>query len=390
METARRFARCAAAFAPALALAAGTLAAQGPARQRTVEFTGLVLVNAFYNTARTGNSDVPTFADSDALGVSGGGATMRQTRLGVFLTDPDVLGGSFTGEVDVDFFGGQQASTGGRIFPLLRLRRAVGTVQWSHAQLLFGQEVPPVAERNPRSLAGVGTPDFATAGNLWFWIPQVRFTAEAGSSLRVALQAAALAPTAGTPQGAFNTQLDSAERSGRPYLQGRLRLGWGPADDPSEIAVGGHIGWLRGLDSTTGDSLLTSRAVTVDWRLKFGMAEVIGEAYSGKALAGLGGGGVGQNFGVKGAPVRDKGGWGQLNLRPVTAWMFGGGCGLDDPNDADVLATGRFKNLVCEGHVEWRPSGPLVFGFEYRRLKTSYQSADYTASHLNFAAGFRF
>jgi hypothetical protein len=386
----------AASLAAVLAFCAAPLAAQAsgaaatPARQRTLEFSGLVLVNGFYNSARMGNSDVPTFADSDALGVSGGGGSIRQTRLGAFLTDPDVLGGTFTGEVDVDFFGGQQASTGGRAFPLLRLRRAVGTVQWRHTQLLFGQEVPLVAERNPRSLAGVGTPDFSTAGNLWFWIPQVRFTTEVGSSFRVALQAAALAPTAGTAQGTFNTQLDSAERSGRPYLQGRLRLGWGPADDPSEIAVGGHVGWLRVFDSTTGDSLLKSSAVTVDWRLKFGIAEVIGEAYSGQALAGLGGGGVGQNFGVNGAPVRDKGGWGQLNLRPVSAWMFGGGCGLDDPDDADVPATGRFKNLVCEGHLEWRPSGPLIFGFEYRRLKTTYQSGEYGATHLNLAAGFRF
>ena len=69
-----------------------------PAAKRTVEFTGLVLMNAFYNSARTNNSDVPTFADSDATGVTGGSATMRQTRLGAFVTDPDVLGGSFSGE----------------------------------------------------------------------------------------------------------------------------------------------------------------------------------------------------------------------------------------------------------------------------------------------------
>ncbi len=88
--------------------------------------------------------------------------------------------------------------------------------------------------------------------------------------------------------------------------------------------------------------------------------------------------------------MRTKGGWGQLNVRPRTGWMFGGGCGIDDPKDADVPATGRFRNFVCEGHVEWRPPGPLVFGFEFRRLQTRYQAGDFTVNHLNLAAGFRF
>jgi len=363
---------------------------QAPLRQRTVEFNGLVIMNGFYNSARTNNSDVPVFADTDAVGIKGASATLRQTRLGVFLSDPDVLGGTFTGSIDVDFFGGQQPSVGGRTFPLIRLRTAVATIQWTHLQLLFGQEVPLVAERNPRSLAAIGSPGFSTAGNLWFWIPQLRVTAEYGSRMRVALQGALLAPIAGTAQGLMSTQPDSGERTGRPYLQGRLRLGWGPTDDPSELAVGGHIGWLRGLDTLTGDTLIDSRALTVDARIKLGYAEIIGEAFVGKAIAGLGGGGIGQNFGVGGAPVRTSGGWGQINFRMRYGFMLGGGCGMDDPKDEDVLPNGRFRNFVCEGHAEWRPAGPLVFGFEFRRLQTRYQSGDFTVNHLNLAAGYRF
>jgi hypothetical protein len=368
------------------------VAAQQPASppKRTVEFTGTVLMNAFYNSARTNNSDVPVFADTDAVGVSGGSATLRQTRLGVLVTDDDVLGGSFSGEIDVDFFGGQQPAPGNRTFPLLRLRRATGTVQWNHLQLMIGQETPLVSDRNPRSLAAVGSPDFSTAGNLWFWLPQVRVTAEYGSSMRIAFQGALLAPISGAIQGASATQADSGERSGRPYIEGRVQLGWGPSDDPSAIAIGGHAGWLRGLDTLSGDSLLSSRAVTVDARLKFGPAELLGEFFSGQAIAGLGGGAIGQNAGVGGAPVRTSGGWGQLNLRARGGWMAGGGCGIDDPKDADVLPNGRFRNFVCEGHVEWRPPGPLVFGFEFRRLKTRYAAGDFMVNHVNLAAGFRF
>jgi len=231
---------------------------------------------------------VPVLADTDAVGVKSASATMRQTRLGVLVTDPDVLGGSFTGEIDVDFFGGQQPAPGNRTFPLLRMRRAIATVQWTHLQLMIGQETPLVSNRNPRSLAGVGVPDFSTAGNLWFWIPQVRVTAEYGYTLRLAVQTAVLAPIQARSRGVRDAgRFRRAHR--RPYLQGRVRLAWGPTDDPSEVAIGGHIGWLRGLDSLSGDSLLTSRAVTFDTRLKLGPVELIGEAFAGQAIAGLGG-----------------------------------------------------------------------------------------------------
>lgn len=378
-------------------VAAASLAAQNApdtsatstSPRRTVEFSGLVLVNGFFSNAGVDNSDVPQFATADTIGVSGGGGTIRQTRLDVLLTDPDVLGGRFRGELDADFFGGQQPSSGGRAFPLLRVRRAVGTLQWSHFALLFGQESPLVAERSPRSLASIGFPDFAGAGNLWLWLPQGRVTIEAGYSLRIALQAAVLAPTTGGSQTAFATQLDSAERTKRPALQGRLRLGWGPPDDPGELAVGAHLGWIKGLDSTTGDTLIVSKAITADTRFKIGFAEVIAEVYRGQALAGLGGGGIDQSLGLMGVPIRTTGGWGQLNMRPIRHIMFGGGCGIDDPDDRDVPAGGRFRNLVCEGHIEWRPPGPLVFGFEYRRFTTRYQTADFTSSHLNLAAGYR-
>src|SRR5213594_2693427 len=108
--------------------------AAAPTAKRTIELTGLVLVNGFFTNARVNNSDVPQFVDSLAPASAVGG-TIRQTRLGLLVTDPDVLHGSFMGELDVDFFGGQQPSTGGRTFPLLRLRRAVGSVSWPHATM---------------------------------------------------------------------------------------------------------------------------------------------------------------------------------------------------------------------------------------------------------------
>src|SRR3989442_11210410 len=75
--------------AVALPLAAQT-PPPAPAAKRTVELTGLVLVNGFFTNARVNNSDVPQFADS-LPSASAIGGTIRQTRLGLLVTDPDVL-----------------------------------------------------------------------------------------------------------------------------------------------------------------------------------------------------------------------------------------------------------------------------------------------------------
>ena len=165
----------------------------------------------------------------------------------------------------------------------------------------------------------------------------------------------------------------------------------GIADDrAAEVGVGVHRGWL----ATPGDSNLTSEAVSVDVVLPLaGWLEIRGEAYRGRLLRGLGGGGIGQNFGAAasaGAPapvLRDRGGWAQLNLRPGAGVTIGGGCGVDDPEDADRPL--RLRNRACEGHAIWRP-GALVFGVEYRRLTTDYVADSFSDGDVNVGAGFEF
>ena len=92
-----------------------------------LEFNGRVLVHAFRNDANVNNVDDPQVVRPDQstqLPATSLGLAIRQTTLGLVLTSRDVLGGQFTGDVDVDFFGGQQPSSGGRTFPLLRIRTA--------------------------------------------------------------------------------------------------------------------------------------------------------------------------------------------------------------------------------------------------------------------------
>jgi hypothetical protein len=341
-------------WAPAafLALTLGIcapLASQQPDIEASVH--GLVLMNAFHTTDNVNNSDVPQFAvpAGPAPEASTSSATVRQSRVTVFALVPEFAGGAITGELDVDFFGGQQPSTGGRTFPLLRIRRAMAELTWNRVALLLGQESPPIAAVSPSSIASIGFPDFAGAGNLWLWIPQVRLSADLAPSkagLRIGAEVAALAPTSGEPQGAFTTQPDIAERSGRPFFQGRVRGRWGQGELAGELSAGGHYGWI--LDATGGRVPSKALALSI-WTPLGSRVDFRAEGFTGQALAGLGGGGIGQNMVLDGVPVEAVGGWAQLNLRPSEQWEIGGGAGIDDPEDDDLGNQSRLRNVAIEG-----------------------------------------
>src|SRR5260221_11971987 len=88
----------------------------------------------------------------------------RQTTLGAALSARDVLGGQFVGDVDVDFYGGQQASSGGRTFPPLPPRPPGGNGGLADAELLGWPGWALVPGGHPgRSPAprtpGLGTPE---------------------------------------------------------------------------------------------------------------------------------------------------------------------------------------------------------------------------------------
>ncbi len=357
-----------------------------------VELSGLILFNGWYNDARVNNTSNPQFVATpqDSSGLPNGNlaAAVRQSRLGFTITGMRAAGADLSGDIQLDFAGGQQPSTGGRTFPLPRIRTAVVKLDWRHVGLLVGQDVQLISPLNPVSFAALSTPEFTAAGNLWFWVPQVRLTWETGIKPRFGLQAAALAPLAGTPQPAFQDTADIAEKSGRPFVQGRAYVGWGDGDAESEIGVGIHHGWL----ATTTGSTITSEAYSADVKLAFGeKVQLLAEGYfNGQAVAGLGGGGIGQEFGAGGVPLKSKGGWAQLNLRPSFMWELGGGAGIDEADKSLLTAAQRSRNLIYEGHLHWRPGGGFITGIAFRRITTTYAPGDISANHINVFAGLAF
>ena len=349
-----------------------------------MELTGRVMLQSFGNSGRVNNVDNPQFARADVTGPPrGGGMSMRQTLLAFRVSSPDVAGAQFAGDLATDFYGGQFPSGGGRTFPLIRLRTANARLRWSNTELLVGQEVPLIAQVNPVSVAASGTPLFATAGNLWLWLPQARVTLGGFRPNTMAIQFAVVAPTSGDPANTFDTDLDAAERSGRPFLETRLRFRWEMSETLGEIGCGAHVGWVRG-DSAR------SEAVACDLVAPWSIFELRAEAFTGQALRGLGGGGIGQSLTALGDPVVGVGGWAQLNVNPSSIWGFGAGCGVDDPDDFDLAPAARLRNVSCGGHFITHPSGPLLLSVEARRLITTYASGKFRVDHINIGFGFEF
>ena len=361
--------------------------AQGAVSTRSrarLEFNGRMLLNAFGNSRRVNNVDNPQFVQPDAATGSpmrGGGMAIRQTRLGLVVTAPEALGGSFSGDVDVDFYGGQVPSGGGRTFPLLRLRTARGALRWSNAQLMVGQESPLISDVDPLTVTAVGSPAFAAAGNLWLWLPQVRGGVELTRGVRWGAQVAVLAPTSGDPAAFFDTDNDLAERSSRPFLQGRASVGWGD-DLRGEVGCGFHQGWLTPAAERVESQAWACDLVAplLDW------LDIRGEFFDGQALRGLGGGGIGQNFTPVNEPLESTGGWAQVNVRIVESLRAGVGCGGDHPRTAAL----RHRNDVCTGYLLLRPAGPTFLGLEYRRMRTTYSAGRFTNDHVTLGTGFEF
>jgi hypothetical protein len=356
----------------------------------SLTFAGRIAVNSFANVRRVNNVDNPQFVLPDVptptTPMRGAGMSVRQTRLRMMYSGlPSGFGPEISGAVDVDFYGGQVPSSGGRTFPLLRIRTATALMRWTNAELMVGQESPLISGLNPKTPAAIGTPAFATSGNLWLWLPQVRFGLHTrGVESRLRFDVAALAPTSGDAAAAFDTDNDMAERSMRPFLQARVSYSGGDqeAETRHELGCGVHQGWLMpGLDRESSSAIACDAFMDLT-----GSIEIRAEGFSGQALRGLGGGGIGQNFNLASDPLRTSGGWAQVNYARESGTTLGIACGADHPRSAPT----RRRNDSCAAHAAFEPLSGFLVGAEVRRIRTEYPIGRFTNDHVTLVLGWGF
>ncbi len=333
-----------------------------------VQLTGMLLFNAFLNA---GDRENPTSYGLLA-GPDRSGATVRQTLLGLNFQGPRLPGdGRVNGTLMMDFWSGP--SQPGNNW--LRLRRANLSLDWAHRSFTVGQDKPLISPYEPTSLAEVGVPPLAGAGNLWLWLPQAkyeerfRFTQSTGVNGQIALiqtdESRSAVPSA------YASSLDRA----RPAVEGRLAF-WHKFDDVRrfEVAPGFHVSTTH----VNGQSV-DSRIGSVDWLVTpAAWLKITGTVYHGQDISGLGSLGNGFAIAADGhvVPVHSSGGWMQFSV-PITnrlTWnLFGG---LENDRSASLNEYSTVRGLSYASNLIYHLGPNVVLGLEALQLRTRSLSGD--------------
>jgi hypothetical protein len=374
-----------------------------------VTLYGTILLNAFFDTSLNNIEDIPLFASkkgSDPFPDDKSfGMTARQTRLGLRYQGPEVMGAKVSGQVEVDFFGGKAALSNGINMDLLRLRLALGRLDWTNFSLVAGQDWSVFAPLNPTSFASYAIPALSGSGNPWIRTPQLRAEMRHGLSdaAKLEWQIAATDPDVGdyqTTQFLTTRSPGIGERGRMPALDSRLGFSDTFNEHNFDVGVSGHYG--RGKAVGTIGSLnvvrpVDSWGVALDWSLPFSKYFALtGEAYVGRAL-GIFSVASGESVGAVGTPgehgVFSRGGWAEAQVNFSPKWQFNLAYGIDQPRASELPVGSRDRNQTYMANLMYKLNSSITFAWEYRRFLTDFRNqlaADNRGDQANLAVVYGF
>ena len=335
------------------------------AQRLPIRLTGMALFNAFLNSRNNNSAQYPTVAVAGTERNAGG--TLRQTSIGLdYGGSPAIWGGKVSGSVFMDFMGG----TGGSLDQSVRLRTGIIAIDWASRRVAAGVDKPIFAPRDPTSLAQVGVSPLTGAGNLWLWVPQVRFEQE----LRLA-ESSGLRAQIGVVQTRENYSRAATAgytpdvSSSRPGLEGRFEFHHG-SRRRIEIAPGFHIS-----TSHVAYVPVPSRVFSLDWFANpVAPIEFSGAFFTGQNVAPLGAGGAGPGFTAFSPtiirPVHSTGGWGQMTYRISQRLSFNFFSGQHDNRDRDLQTGMVGKNLLYGTNFFYRLAPNVILSVETSQVRT--------------------
>jgi hypothetical protein len=376
--------------------------------------TGLTLFNAYNNAGVVDDSDLASYALARFPGGShgSGGATLRQTIVGLEANGPNLAGAQTSASLNIDFFGGTSTSNSGysATAGYVRIRTGDLTLDWQNTTLQAGYFEPLITPRAPTSYAVVAHPALAASGNLWAWAPQLRVEQRLpfGAKHALALEGGLIYPAASNYS---NSQLTSPVSAARhPGAEGRLsyRADRSPNASPSALSFG--VSGYSASQFYTGGFHIHSWAVTGDYNIPLTRwLDLSGEAYRGTAIGALGGGSYNDvlfanDYQTTAAVVRAvaaAGGWTQLKTRFTSRLEANAMYGIDDSfkrnlDDIVLSSSTNFlantsRNQTFGGNLIFRPKAALVFSPEYRHIETwGYKGTPNVASIFTLSAGYQF
>jgi len=329
-----------------------------------IRITGMALFNSYINS----NSSAPDLPVLVQPGPLTGGATLRQTVIGLDYQGPEIFGnGKIHGFLSMDFFGATSDQYGGS----LRIRTGGIEFNWADTSVMVGQDKPLLSPREPNSLAEVWVAPLADSGNLWVWQPQIRVEQRFHLNDSTTLRA----------QGSlFETRENYSGigpvygpiQASRPSVEGRVALAHN-FDEAHRVEFGAGFG---GSTTHVADTTVPSRVFTLDWFANpWRKLEFSGEFFHGQDVSNLGAAGIGYTimnpYNV--VPVHAVGGWAQLSFLAtprLTFNLFGG----QQQNRGSDLGWGDVaKNQTYGGNLMYRIAPNVIISLESEQERTNYQ-----------------
>jgi hypothetical protein len=346
-----------------------------------IRVTGMALFNGYLNSRGSGGQQYPTFAWPQTE--SSAGASIYQTTIGLDYSGPQILGGKVHGSVYMDFAGG----SGTPLDQDFRLRTGEIEIDWASRGILAGVESPIFAPRQPDSLAQVEVSPLAGAGNLWFWLPQVRFEQKLRftdqTGVRAQFGAVQTAEVQTYQQGAYSPE------PARPGLEGRFEFYHGSQDGPRiEIAPGFHTSITHMAGMSVSSHLFSLDWFTNPWR----KLEFTGAFFTGQNVGPVGGI---EGFTVlpsgTAIPVHSQGGWGQFTFLATSRLSFHFFSGLEAGRSSDLAAYAIGRNWLYGANFFYRLAPNVLAGVEATQVRTTYIDTGFRLNnHYDLALAYLF
>jgi hypothetical protein len=326
-----------------------------------VSLTGMLLFNTFLNGKGSGGVDNPVVVPPNG-GQASGGATFRQSVIGLKVDGPGLIGGGkVTGAIYMDFFGG-----GTGLNQTVRLRVATLDATWKNTTLGLAFDKPIIAPREPDSLAQVGVSPLTAAGNLWLWQPQVRVEQRISLTEQAGLRAQfGVYQTAESGTGLTAPDLARA----RPGYQGRFEFWAKSGSRRIEFAPSFHVSSTRVLGQS-----VPSRIVSIDWLIRpAARVDFTGAFFHGENTGVIGGLRQGVNvINGQARAVGATGGWAQFTFRATRRATFNLYGGQEDDRNRDLNLGAVGKNQGYGANIIYRLGSNILTSFESSQVRTTY------------------
>jgi hypothetical protein len=272
----------------------------------------------------------------------------------------------------------------------LRLRRADISLDWENRSFSIGQDKPLISPYQPDSLAEVGIPPLAGAGNLWLWLPQARYEERLHFGTNSGIKAQLSVMQTEESYATIPAPLQSTLEPARPALEGRFAF-WHKIDDTRrfEFAPGFHVSTTHVAGASVG-----SHIGSLDWLIvPSSHLQFTGTVFKGQNVAGLGALGNGFAITPTGSvrPVNSAGGWAQAAFPITSRLTLNVFSGVENDHSPFLAASNLVHNWTYAANVMYHLGPNVVIGLEGLQMRTrSFAGVPGLQNHYDLAFGYLF